>query len=135
MIRCLIRAVRLGRAMYPTQSRTWLFPSDSAGGHIVEHKERRTVLSKWGNDLRQTYRTLGQAAGINEVDMHLLMNHSIAGVNAGYITRNRLLDDHLRKRQQAISDAAFTAMTRNRIAAHPTPALAWESAGTGQLPR
>ena len=74
------------------------------------------MLSKWGNDLRQTYRTLGQATGINEVDMYLLMNHSIVGVNAGYITRNRLLGDHLRKRQQAISDAAFAALTRDGIA-------------------
>ena len=77
------------------------------------------MLSKWGNDLRQTYRTLGQAAGINEVDMHLLMNHSIAGVNAGYITRNRLLGDHLRKQQQAISDVAFAAVTRARVSAAP----------------
>ena len=123
MIRCLIRAIRLGRVMYPIQCGTWLFPSDSAEGHIVEHKERRTVLSKWGNDLRQTYRTLGQAAGINEVDMHLLMNHSIAGVNAGYITRNRLLGDHLRKQQQAISDVAFAAVMRDRVSA--APSLDW----------
>lgn len=55
--------------MYPSQAPYWLFPADSSTGRIVEHKERRTVLSKWGNDLRQTYRTLAQAAGINEVDM------------------------------------------------------------------
>jgi len=89
--------------MYPSQAPYWLFPADSSTGRIVEHKERRTVLSKWGNDLRQTYRTLAQAAGINEVDMHLLMNHSLGGVNAGYITRNQLMGDHLRKQQQAIS--------------------------------
>jgi hypothetical protein len=29
--------------------------------------------------------------------MHLLMNHSLPGVNADYITRNKLLEDHLRK--------------------------------------
>ncbi len=38
-----------------------------------------------------------RAAAVNEVDMHLLMNHSLPGVNADYITRNKLLEDHLRK--------------------------------------
>ena len=108
MIRCLVRAIRLGRRIYPASAEVWLFPSDSATGHLVEHKERRTVLSKWGNDLRQSYRTIGQAAGINEVDMHLLMNHSLGGVNAGYITRSRLLGDHLRRQQQIISDAIYS---------------------------
>jgi hypothetical protein len=89
--------------MYPEQSRTWLFPADSDTGHLVEHKEERDVLSKWGNDLRQSYRTLGQAAGVSELDIHLLMNHSLPGVNAGYITRDKLLCDHLRKQQERIS--------------------------------
>jgi len=42
-------------------------------------------LAKWGNDLRQTYRTIAQAGSIAELDIHLLMNHSGGGVNAGYI--------------------------------------------------
>src|SRR5262249_2413570 len=67
-------------------------------------KEERDVLSKWGNDLRQSYRTLAQAAGVSELDIHLLMNHSLPGVNAGYITRDRLLRDHLRQQQQRISE-------------------------------
>ena len=37
------------------------------------------------------------------MDVHLLMNHSIPGVNAGYITRNKLLSDHLRQQQETIS--------------------------------
>ena len=57
---------------------------------------------KGGNDLRQTYRTVGQAAGVSDLDMHLLMNHSIPGVNAGYITRGQLLGDHLRLQQQKV---------------------------------
>ena len=61
------------------------------------------MLSKWGNDLRQSYRTLAQAAGVSELDIHLLMNHSLPGVNAGYITRDKLLRDHLRKQQERIS--------------------------------
>jgi hypothetical protein len=79
-----------------------LFPSSSASGHLTEQREDRTELSKWGNDLRQTYRTLGQDAGLSEFDMHLLMNHSLAGVNAGYITRSKLTD-HLREQQEKLS--------------------------------
>ena len=110
MVRCLIRVIRLGRTIYPEQADTWLFPADSGPGHLVEHKEDRKDLSKWGGDLRQTYRTIGQAAGVGEVDMHLLMNHSLPNVNAGYITRHKLLLDHLRKQQQAISSLMFNAI-------------------------
>ena len=112
MVRCIIRAIRIGRKMYPVQAQTWLFPADSESGHLVEHKEDRADLSKWGNDLRQSYRTLGQAAGVNEVDMHLLMNHSLPGVNRGYITRNRLLSDHLRAQQQRISSLVIGAAAK-----------------------
>jgi integrase len=104
MIRCIIRTIRWGRIMYPEQGKSWLFPAESEAGHLVEHKEERNVLSKWGNDLRQSYRTLAQAAGVSELDIHLLMNHSLPGVNAGYITRDRLLRDHLRQQQQRISE-------------------------------
>jgi integrase len=103
MINCLVRVMRLGRVLYPTQAREWLFPADSARGHIVEHKEDRAKLAKWGNDLRQTYRTIAQTVGIGDLDIHLLMNHSVAGVNAGYITRSKLLSDHLRQQQEMIS--------------------------------
>ena len=110
MMRCAVRALRLGRLLYPKEAETFLFPADSKSGHLVEHKEARTDLSKWGNDLRQTYRTIGQVAGVSELDMHLLMNHSLPGVNAGYVTRHRLLGDHLRKQQQAISSTVVAAI-------------------------
>lgn len=103
MIRCIARAMRFGRSMHPDEAQTWLFPADSASGHIAEHKEDRKDLRYWGNDLRQTYRTAGQPAEISEVDMHLLMNHSVPGVNGGYITRVKLLN-HLRGAQQELSD-------------------------------
>jgi hypothetical protein len=62
-------------------------PADSKTGHLIEHKEGRGLLSKWGNDLQQSYRTLAQAAGVSELDIPtLLMNHSLQGVNGGYIT-------------------------------------------------
>ena len=103
MISCLVRVMRIGRVLYPAQVQEWLFPADSPSGHIVEHKEDRATLAKWGNDLRQTYRTVAQTAGIADLDIHLLMNHTVPGVNAGYITRNKLLGDHLRQQQEMIS--------------------------------
>ncbi|MFD9901283.1 integrase arm-type DNA-binding domain-containing protein [Mesorhizobium sp. NPDC059025] len=109
MIRCIIRALRIGRVAYPNQAESWLFPADSTSGHLVEHKEDRRDLSKWGNELRQTYRTLAQSAGVSQLDVHLLMNHSLPGVNAGYITRDGLLGDHLRKQQERISKIIIDA--------------------------
>jgi hypothetical protein len=109
MALCLVRAIRLGRQIYPLQAREWVFPADSESGHIAETKEDRQTLSKWGNELRQTFRTIVTAAGVSELDAKLLMNHSIPGVNAGYITRDKLLEGHLRRQQQAISSAIFAA--------------------------
>jgi integrase len=103
MIHCLVRVMRMGRVLYPPQAQEWLFPADSTSGHIAEHKENRATLAKWGNDLRQTYRTVAQTAGIADLDVHLLMNHTVPGVNAGYITRNKLLGEHLRHQQDMIS--------------------------------
>lgn len=110
MILCLVRAIRFGREMYPSQATKWVFAADSASGHLAETKEDRDTLSKWGNDLRQTFRTIATAAGVSEIDAKLLMNHAIPGVNAGYITRHKLLEDHLRRQQQAISSAVFAAL-------------------------
>jgi hypothetical protein len=103
MTACLIRVIRLGRVLYPTQTGEWLFPADSVSGHLAEHKEDRSILANWGNALRQTYRTVGQAAGIADLDIRLLMNHSVRSVNAGYITRSKPLTDHLRQQQETIS--------------------------------
>ena len=74
MILCLARAIRFGGEMYPLQAREWVFPADSESGHLAETKEDRSELSKWGNDLRQTFRTIATAAGVSEIDAKLLMN-------------------------------------------------------------
>lgn len=118
MVRCLVRAIRFGREVYPSQAKEWVFPADSASGHLAETKEDRDELSKWGNDLRQTFRTIATAAGVSEIDAKLLMNHSIPGVNAGYITRHKLLEDHLRQQQQAISSAVFAALGSSFLEDH-----------------
>jgi hypothetical protein len=110
MVGCLTRAVRFGRQMHPLEAREWIFPADSTEGHLVEQKEDRAVLSKWGNDLRQTYRNVARLAGVSELDAHLLMNHAAPGINAGYITRHQMLEDHLRAQEQAISTLIFGAL-------------------------
>jgi integrase len=110
MIRCLMRAIRFSRYLYPFETNDWLFPSESESGHLAEQKEDRDVLAKWGNDLRQTFRTLASPAGVSEFDARLLMNHAIPGANAGYISRHKLLEDHLRSLQQAISNTMFGAL-------------------------
>ena len=110
MILCFIRVIRFGRQMYPSNAKDWLFPGDSASGHLAEGKEDRATLSKWGNDLRQSFRTIATAAGVSEFDAKLLMNHAVPGVNAGYITRHKLLESHLRCHQQAISTAVFSGL-------------------------
>ena len=107
MMRCLVRAIRAGRMLMPNNDGGWVFAAESQDGHMVEHKENRKVLAKWGNDLRQTYRTMGQIAGLSEIDMHLLMNHSLPGVNAGYITRAKLISGHLRATQEKLTKTIF----------------------------
>ncbi len=111
MLESILRLRRLGPVIYPEAARTWLFPSDAPSGHLVETKEDRTRdLSHWGNDLRQTYRTMGQAAGVSDLDMHLLMNHSFPGVNQGYITRSKLIAGHLRAQQEKVSQLIVGAV-------------------------
>jgi hypothetical protein len=126
MTRSLVRLIRMGRLLYPDASQEWLFPSDAQCGHIAEHKENReSKLTHYGNDLRQTFRTLAKAAGVPDLDAKLLMNHAMSGdVNAGYITRSKLMGDYLRSQQQTISDFVF-AQLRQRKAALSPELLRW----------
>jgi hypothetical protein len=72
MIRSVIRAIRIGRLLYADNGDVWLDPSESETGHLSVHKEKRKILSKYGNDLRQSYRTLAQGVGVPQLDVHLL---------------------------------------------------------------
>src|SRR5205814_440496 len=67
------------------------------------HKERRSRLSHWAGDLRQTFRTTAQMIGVSDTDVRLLMNHAIPGISGGYITRENLLSNSLLAAQQCIS--------------------------------
>jgi len=78
----------------------WLFPSaTSQSGHLVEYKE--TGLAT-GHSLRHVYRTIAQEAGIDEIDVKLLLNHALGDVTSRYLTRAKLLE-HLRAQQERIT--------------------------------
>lgn len=130
MIRCIIRTLRAGRVLHSEQADAWLFPADSESGHMVEQKEKRDVLSKWGNDLRQSYRTIAQSVGVSKLDVHLLMNHSVPGVNDGYITRDKLLNDLLRKQQERISSVVMERAGKIKDG----PALHWLKSAKADMP-
>jgi hypothetical protein len=109
MVRSLVRSRRAGRALHGRAAREWIFPAATPAGHLSEHKEDREKLSHWGGDLRQTWRTMAHEAGLSELDAHLLMNHSLGNVNAGYISTPALLD-HLRSQQEKVSHYIMAAL-------------------------
>jgi hypothetical protein len=77
MMRAIIRAMRAGRTLVEEEAKFWLFPARSNDGHLIEYWENRKILPKRDNDLRPSYRTLAQAAGLSEIDIHLLMRDPI----------------------------------------------------------
>jgi integrase len=109
MLRCLWRSRRAGRALHGRAAREWIFAAATPAGHLSEHKEDREKLSHWGGDLRQTWRTMAHEAGLSELDAHLLMNHSLGNVNAGYIS-TPALRDHLRAQQERVSKYIMDAL-------------------------
>jgi integrase len=108
MIRSLCRVSRAGQ-MYGKNGLTWIFPSEAPDGHIAEHKEKRHILSHWGGDLRQTWRTFALRADLGELAASILMNHSLGSVNAGYIS-TPALRDHLCACQERVSAKIIEAM-------------------------
>lgn len=109
MLRCLHRARRAGRVIHGRQAETYIFPADTPTGCMTDTREPRDRLAKWGGDLRQTYRTAAAIVGLGEMDAHLLMNHSMGGVSAGYITRGAMLD-HLIAQQERVSGWLVAAL-------------------------
>jgi integrase len=124
IVRSLVRARRAGMVLHPRQSAEWVFPADSVTGHIVEHKEDRARLAKWGGDLRQTFRNMCALAGIDPLTSRLLMNHVVdRDVHDGYITKSALMGS-LRVHQQRLSTFIMAALTRPAPkTADPAPAL------------
>jgi integrase len=133
MILALVRLRRAGQIMHPRQSAIWVFAADSATGHIVEHKEDRAKLAKWGGDLRQSFRNMCALAGIDPLSSRLLMNHVVdRNVHDGYITKSALMGS-LRKQQQRISDFVMAALDRTTNDPAPVRKKTLEIAATPQV--
>lgn len=70
---------------YPAGSTYWIFPGSTGPGHVTATKEPRTKLTKWGNDLRQSFRTFATMAGVAEIYIRVFMNHKDRDVSTGYL--------------------------------------------------
>ena len=110
MIECLARARRAGQMVNAVNAAEWIFPGDLSRshkpgfeGHIVEYREDRADLPKWGGDLRQTYKTLSTEAGLSKTDVMILMNHADGDVSDGYMTRSKVAEAYQRAQQEAMS--------------------------------
>jgi hypothetical protein len=121
MLRSLWRVRKAGQRLFPVQSKSWIFPAQSRSGHLIEHKQKRTQLSRWAGDLRQTYRTTAQSIKIPELDVRLLLNHAISDVSGGYVTREKLLSSNLRHAQERLSHH-LTYCSRARLDENGCPA-------------
>lgn len=98
---CLNRAKKAGAILHPEQCAEWIFPADSEAGHVVEYKENRETLAKWGDDLRQSYATIAKQLRVDQFMLKLLMNHKVdRDVTAGYVTTPALFRELLAIQEQ-----------------------------------
>ena len=76
----------------------WLFPSNSASGHVAEVRVD-TLGSLVGHALRHLYATLALEAGVPIAELKFLLNHAVSsgGVTMGYLHPSL---DHLRGWQE-----------------------------------
>ncbi len=103
MLYSLVRARRAGRILHREQAQRFIFPALSEEGHLVDWREHREVLSKFGTDLRQSFKTMSVECGIGELEAKILMNHKVdQDVHDGYATTPELRE-HLHKCQARIS--------------------------------
>lgn len=91
MLKCLIRVRKHGRILAPRRSQEFIFPSpDGKSGHLVVWHEDRSVLSKWGKQLRQSYVIAAETLDISERTLKRLLNHQTQDVTMGYGDRDRM---------------------------------------------
>jgi hypothetical protein len=79
-----------------------VFPAGSKAGHIVEWKENRDLLGKWGVDLRQSYVNAAEVIDVSERTLKRLLNHKTQDVTMGYGDRDRIWH-HLVAEQERMS--------------------------------
>ncbi len=107
---------------YPNSS--WMWPSNSAKGHVTEPKETKRGLPP-PHALRHSYSSFAKAAGLPESDIALLLNHKLPGVTGGYIY-GRAIIDHLAECQERITAHVLSflpeiASRSTNQQAHQTP--------------
>jgi integrase len=105
----IVRQLKLARAA--GGSDVWVFPGSGKEGYLIETHERHRKLKHSGNAGRHTYRTVAAQIGVNELDIRLLLGHSLVGVSQGYITRALLVGSSLRAAQRKISKRIVELMT------------------------
>jgi integrase len=97
MVRCLWRARKDGRALYPNSP--WVWPADSAAGHATVVKSRK--LSRSGHDLRRSYATFATEVGIPEENLARLLNHSLGkNITRTYAQNSPLLKPLIRMQER-----------------------------------
>ncbi|MDH3668713.1 MAG: hypothetical protein OEN23_17460 [Paracoccaceae bacterium] len=105
LIGCLRLARAHGRRLHPVLAQTYVFPAESADGHISEWREKS--VRAVGKELRQTWATYAARIQVNDLFMKLLMNHAIGSdVTRGYVTTDLLLPQLL-EAQQSVADAIY----------------------------
>ena len=62
-------------SLYPGSP--WVFPADSACGHVTNMRELKAFPGGWPHDLRRTYATACAEAGVDPYTIKLLLNHAI----------------------------------------------------------
>jgi integrase len=106
MLRCLWRARRVGRRLFPKHAERWVFAGPV--GHVRgDSLTRDGVLAN--HALRRTYATIGRAAGVPKDSIRRLLNHSGGDVTDHYIRDSGLSRLHAAE-QETISAAIVKAM-------------------------
>ena len=54
--------------------------------------KEKSLLSLTGHILRRTYRTIAQRVGIDKIDAHLLLDHTVQSIDGVYIHEKALFD-------------------------------------------
>jgi hypothetical protein len=66
MLYCLVRARRAGRILHRDQAHRFVFPALSQPGHLTAWRKDREDLSKWGADLRHSFKTMSVECGVGK---------------------------------------------------------------------
>lgn len=84
----------------------WLFPADSAAGHVAEVAQHE-LGELTGHALRHTYATLALQAGVPIAELKFLLNHAAGNVTMGYLNPSL---DHLRTHQERATGYVLDAL-------------------------